>query len=29
VSVMRLLGCIKVWSYDSAFDTLPSIERVA
>ena len=29
VGVMRRLGCHRVWSYDSGFDAVPSLERVA
>lgn len=29
VAVMRRLACAKVWSYDSAFDVVGSIQRVA
>jgi uncharacterized protein len=28
LAVMQRLGCRKIWSYDSGFDTVPSIERV-
>jgi predicted nucleic acid-binding protein len=28
VAVMRRLECTRVWSYDSAFDTVPSVQRI-
>lgn len=28
VAVMRRLGCAKVWSYDTGFDTVPAIQRI-
>jgi len=28
LAVMRRLGCSKIWSYDSGFDVVPSIDRV-
>jgi predicted nucleic acid-binding protein len=28
VAVMRRLDCVKVWSYDAAFDAVPSLQRV-
>jgi predicted nucleic acid-binding protein len=29
VAVMKRMDCRRVWSYDSGFDAVPSIERVA
>jgi predicted nucleic acid-binding protein len=29
VAVMRRLGCQQVWSYDSGFDAVPSLQRIA
>jgi predicted nucleic acid-binding protein len=29
VAVMRRLECPRVWSYDTAFDAVPSIQRIA
>jgi uncharacterized protein len=28
VAVMSRLGCRKIWSYDTGFDVVPSIERI-
>ena len=28
ISVMRRLGCTRIWSYDSGFDLVPSILRI-
>jgi predicted nucleic acid-binding protein len=28
LAVMRRLGCRKIWSYDTGFDAVPSIDRV-
>jgi hypothetical protein len=29
ISVMRRLDCARIWSYDAAFDLVPSIQRIA
>jgi predicted nucleic acid-binding protein len=28
VSVMRRIDCIRIWSYDTSFDLVPSIQRI-
>jgi uncharacterized protein len=28
VSIMRRLDCARIWSYDAAFDLVPSIQRI-
>ena len=29
VAVMQRLGCRRIWSYDTGFDAVPSLERIA